>query len=451
MKSLFFSVGLFIVTVGLSYSQDVIKLPLKQKLGAYPYKMIGLVIDRNLLVDYPHVKMKGIPPFVEDYELLVFDFQPFQGMYERFLDKNMSKKDSLFIKNANTKNLSNKKTKHFVAVFSGFHNSKRIIILDANNNYDFSDDKIFEFSKSDKVLDNDLQDNLINNEICLEYEYFENNQLRQHCFNVEIEPETPILNFSNFRTNTRKEKLAVIVRNNEHRATKVKLNGYEMDIYISSFLAEPGSYKDISFTFNKPELGIDQNNKIKKTYTQDSIVNIGGSFYKFSCNAIGDTLTILKVNQIADIPIEKQKNEFLNLVVSDINNNTFKFNDLRGKFILIDFWGTWCKPCIQSIPILKQCFGSYDHSKFEIVSIAWDNSLDKVKNFIKRDGNIKWVNLFEDNTTPPNEKLFFKLKVNKFPTFFLIDDKGNLVAREVGADDLLKIIKILDDSNLRTK
>ena len=68
---------------------------------------------------------------------------------------------------------------------------------------------------------------------------------------------------------------------------------------------EPSGYKDIRFTFNQPQSRVDKNNKLAKIYSQDSIVNIGGCFYKFRCNSIGDTLTILTVNSPRNAPLQK--------------------------------------------------------------------------------------------------------------------------------------------------
>lgn len=122
-----------------------------------------------------------------------------------------------------------------------------------------------------------------------------------------------------------------------------------------------------------------------------------------------------------------------------ITGKTFKLGN--GKYTLLDFWGTWCGPCIQSIPDLIDIHKKYRNKGLEIVSIASDDSIDAVKDFLKRK-DIGWVNLFEAKSEGKVTGLF---AINTFPTYILIDPSGKILSRKWGVNGLKEIRAELSD------
>nr|WP_121272091.1 TlpA disulfide reductase family protein [Pedobacter schmidteae] len=124
--------------------------------------------------------------------------------------------------------------------------------------------------------------------------------------------------------------------------------------------------------------------------------------------------------------------------VLDINGKTFNSKKLDGKYLLIDFWGSWCQPCRASHPELKAIYEQYKSAGLEILGVAFEsgsmeNQLKQWKKAIAED-QIGWIHVL--NTRENNlVKLF---GISSYPTKILVDPKGNILLRTSGHSDELK-------------
>lgn len=122
------------------------------------------------------------------------------------------------------------------------------------------------------------------------------------------------------------------------------------------------------------------------------------------------------------------------------NQKDFLFNTstLKGKWFLIDFWSSWCTPCREQLPALKEIYNLYKNRNFEIIGV----SLDKSKsNWIKAldKENLEWINVIENNEFLG--KVAKKYSVFAIPSNFLINPSGKIVAKNILPEDLKKILK----------
>lgn len=116
-----------------------------------------------------------------------------------------------------------------------------------------------------------------------------------------------------------------------------------------------------------------------------------------------------------------------------MNNELGKAVELasfRGKYVLIDFWASWCGPCIASFPKLKEVYEQYKNKGFEIVGISTDKSESAWHTAVKKYLN-PWPQL-RDTQNIANK--YFAVKV--LPTTYLIDPDGKIIARDVHAEEL---------------
>jgi len=103
-------------------------------------------------------------------------------------------------------------------------------------------------------------------------------------------------------------------------------------------------------------------------------------------------------------------------------------NDFTGKYVVLDFWGTWCGYCVQGIPKMKEYYSKYK-DKIEFLGIdCRDNKQAWIKAIAKY--NLNWVNLFAEN-----EKIAEKYGVEGYPTKIIIDKEGKIAIKTTGESD----------------
>lgn len=120
-----------------------------------------------------------------------------------------------------------------------------------------------------------------------------------------------------------------------------------------------------------------------------------------------------------------------------------KLEELRGKYVYIDVWATWCGPCRAEIPFLKKAEEKYHGKNIEFVSISVDTAKDheKWKNFVT-DKQLGGVQLFADNNF---ESDFMKAySINSIPRFILLDPKGVIIYANAERPSSEKLSTILD-------
>jgi len=108
-------------------------------------------------------------------------------------------------------------------------------------------------------------------------------------------------------------------------------------------------------------------------------------------------------------------------------------DDLRGRYILFEFWGTWCSPCVAYAPALAALYERFGGDRFEIVGIAADEP-EAVRQFTAERG-LTWPQIVEPKGQRPIVDLF---GVCAFPTTILIDPDGVVVYRNDGYSESLE-------------
>ncbi|MFO7673668.1 MAG: TlpA disulfide reductase family protein [Lutibacter sp.] len=124
--------------------------------------------------------------------------------------------------------------------------------------------------------------------------------------------------------------------------------------------------------------------------------------------------------------IEKIKvgGQFIDINAKDLEGNTIKLSDFKGKVIILDFWAFWCHYCHEQnqeeFPILKE---KYKNEDFVIISYSVDVDHKTWKKYSEADG-IDWVNI--SNLGGVKDKVVAQYGVQVYPTSFIIDKEGNL-------------------------
>jgi len=141
-------------------------------------------------------------------------------------------------------------------------------------------------------------------------------------------------------------------------------------------------------------------------------------------------MLVIMASQSLANPFEIDKlvgREAPDFTLNDIYGNKVTLSKLRGKVILLNFWATWCPPCIQEFPLFVELKKSMKGQPFEMITIAIDSPLNNVKAFAERRGANFPVLYDPDKTTSKRYHIF------SLPTSFLIDKNGRIVERYFGA------------------
>lgn len=105
------------------------------------------------------------------------------------------------------------------------------------------------------------------------------------------------------------------------------------------------------------------------------------------------------------------------------------------KLVLLDFWASWCAPCVEEIPILKLLHKQFSNAGFEIIALSEDQHFDAWKKAIAKYGTQNWIHT---NTTTNPEKINEFYFRNAIPTKILIDTNGTIIARWRGGGEANK-------------
>ena len=132
-----------------------------------------------------------------------------------------------------------------------------------------------------------------------------------------------------------------------------------------------------------------------------------------------------------------------------ISGKNLHLSELKGKYILLDFWGSWCGPCRKENPSLVKLYDEFhareykDASGFEIVSVAIENNEARWKSAIERD-QLKWPNHILDLSTNMkffNSEIAQKYKIKKIPTKYLIDPEGKIIGVNMNANQIEQVLR----------
>ena len=127
------------------------------------------------------------------------------------------------------------------------------------------------------------------------------------------------------------------------------------------------------------------------------------------------------------------------VAVNDLLGAPVRLDEMRGKYVLVDFWATWCAPCVVEIPRLQAAYAKYHAKGFEIVAVSLDEAKSAVVDFT-RGRKLPWKVVH--NATAGGD-LVEAFGVRSIPATFLIGPDGTIVRLELRGQALDKALEAL--------
>ncbi|RPD44485.1 TlpA disulfide reductase family protein [Paracnuella aquatica] len=115
-------------------------------------------------------------------------------------------------------------------------------------------------------------------------------------------------------------------------------------------------------------------------------------------------------------------NPFPDFTTIDIEGKNFSLTNQKGKYVLVDFWASWCLPCRKAVPQLKEIHARYAERGFNIIGISTDKDKNQWLNAVKADQVGAWINIHAADSL---RELFTAVQV--LPTQFLLDPYGKII------------------------
>ncbi len=327
-------------------------------------------------------------------------------------------------------------------VFSGITKTgEYILIPDINADKNFLNDPVYKYPVK-KISQENLQSELRKLPIIkFGVETWNVDHLQKRQMTLRLVPKAYFGNFIMKDKDTLANNLMNFLECVDYVKGDVTLTGKEYNLYIKNEFLDARFTDPDNITISlRSKNNVEVENNEVTYYAADTIPAEGNLYQIGEIDPYGEWVTLNHIGKESDgISVGKYAKNIISLDVS--NTNKINLRKLEGNYVLFDFWGTWCAPCLEGIPKLKELFDKYSHKNFKLIGIAQDKNTDIVKTYIAKQ-QMKWPNIFQ--FLNGEQPIISSYKVTNFPTYIIIAPNGRIIYRGTGIQSLNEVERILN-------
>ncbi len=180
----------------------------------------------------------------------------------------------------------------------------------------------------------------------------------------------------------------------------------------------------------------------------DDVLNVDAMFKQLSPELRKSPQGLEMALKIRGMASSKIGDTALDFTLPDNQDKMVKLSDFRGKYVLLDFWATWCGPCLQEMPNVARAYEKYKGKNFIVMGVSLDrpDAKAKWKEMIVSQ-HLNWVQVSDLKLWSSLPALLYN--VNGIPANFLIDPKGKIIAKNLRGEALQKKLAEIFDNSVR--
>ena len=160
-------------------------------------------------------------------------------------------------------------------------------------------------------------------------------------------------------------------------------------------------------------------------YRTGEVLDLGGATYRLEHVTPGGERLVLSRAPEALVGLRTGM-EAPDVAALTLAGDSLRLSDLRGRHVLLEFWGTWCGPCLGEVPNLKEAYAAYGADRLEIVGVANDDA-QAVSDFVA-EHEMAWPQIVQD--ADEDRAVLDAFRIQGYPTTLLLGPDGRIVARE---------------------
>lgn len=378
---------------------------------------------------------RGYPRQAKPYGFYAYDFQIKQAIYNRLKTGKIDAQrfeQLAKIYRADTTQLSSKTTKQELVVFSGIVGNQKVIICDLNADGDFSNDVQMSYDTTLFQSKNLMAQTPAQS---FDYEYAFRRRILNRSALFKIVPFSRTFSF----TNPDDRLLTPYFCSMQVMEGAFSIANKRYQVALPTFMTNGSYASPQEVHFGKAD---EPYHRFSPMIWVGSSFNFDGKHFTFaSLSELGDSLKVV---------VSPEKEGF-GRRTGDRILTSLEFEDIYGtqtgpkrkKYTLLDFWGTWCGPCIAGLPQLKAFHETYK-DRLSLISVAYDRDPEKVKNFVEKQ-EMNWQHKFESQTNGTPKDWVKMLEIPCFPTFILVETlTGKILFRDCSEDALSQMKALLE-------